>query len=93
MHTDGDDETTHWNVISVAVSLLTLAVIVFARNSGGGPPSMGELILYVLLRAGGLLAAFILAMMAMFRGEKPAMLTLFSVLAPPLIGAVLFLRQ
>jgi hypothetical protein len=84
------------NVVSVAISLITLligaATMLSSRGSGmeRGLSSAFFLIIYGSI---SLTLAFAFALAAMMRGEEPILLTLIAFVVPPLLGVIAIIRH
>ena len=71
-------------IISGVTSLIGVAVIVGGR--GAGMEALSSLLPLIFFGGGGLVVAFLLGLVAMFRGEQPYILTALAIAIPPVAG-------
>ena len=83
------------NLVSVAISVVTLLVGAAMLSSRGGGMEQGLSGAFFLIIYGSiaLTIAFAFALAAMMRGEEPFILTLIAFILPPLLGFIAIIRH
>ena len=77
-------------VISLILSILTslIGAIVISSGRGAGMEALGRVFPLIVLGGGGLIVAFLLGVVVMFREEQPRILTILAIVIPPVAGLV-----
>ena len=83
------------NVTSLAVSVITAVVsaAIVVQGRGSGMEGLSSVFALIIVAAIGFSVAFILALVAMLRGEQPFIVTLTAFAIPPIAGLCIFLLR